>query len=76
MSPRGRSALAPIFNRTYLSKLEKGASYPGLEMILKLARVLGVEPAELLRMGLSRRRQDPKRQIDTPERGTRRAGRF
>ncbi len=37
-------------NRTYLSKLEKGASYPGLEVIAKLASVLGVEPAELLRM--------------------------
>jgi transcriptional regulator with XRE-family HTH domain len=36
-------------NRTYMSKLEKGASYPGLEIIAKLARVLEVEPAELLR---------------------------
>jgi len=36
-------------NRTYMSKLEKGASYPGLEIIGKLARVLQVEPAELLR---------------------------
>jgi transcriptional regulator with XRE-family HTH domain len=33
-----------------LSKLEKGASYPGLEIIAKLATVLGVEPAELLRV--------------------------
>jgi hypothetical protein len=30
-----------------LSKLEKGATYPGLEII---ATVLEVEPAELLRM--------------------------
>ena len=36
-------------NRSYLSKLEKGASYAGLEIIGKLADVLGVEPAELLR---------------------------
>lgn len=37
-------------NRSYMSKLEKGASYPGLEIIGKLADVLRVEPAELLRM--------------------------
>ncbi len=37
-------------NRTYLSKLKKGASYVGLEIIDKLAAVLEVEPAELLRM--------------------------
>ncbi len=37
-------------NRTYLSKLEKGVSYPGLEVIAKLSDVLGVEPAELLNM--------------------------
>jgi transcriptional regulator with XRE-family HTH domain len=35
-------------NRTYLSKLEKGVSYPGVEIIAKLANALGVEPAELL----------------------------
>ncbi len=35
-------------NRTYLSKLEKGVSYPGLEIIAKLADALGVEPAVLL----------------------------
>ena len=35
-------------NRSYMSKLEKGASYPGLEIIGKLAVVLGVEPAEFL----------------------------
>jgi hypothetical protein len=33
-----------------LSKLEKGASYPGLEIIAKLATVLEVEPAELLKV--------------------------
>ena len=37
-------------NRSYMSRLEKGASYPGLEIIGKLATVLGVEPAELLRL--------------------------
>jgi transcriptional regulator with XRE-family HTH domain len=42
-------------NRTYMSKLEKGASYPGLEIIGKLAIVLKVEPAELLRTPQKRR---------------------
>jgi transcriptional regulator with XRE-family HTH domain len=37
-------------NRSYMSKLEKGASYPGLEIIAKLATVLQVEPAELIKM--------------------------
>ena len=37
-------------NRTYISKLEKGMNYPGLEIIGKLAEVLGVVPAELLKM--------------------------
>jgi DNA-binding XRE family transcriptional regulator len=37
-------------NRTYVSKLEKGVSYPGLEIIAKLATVLEVEPAELIRL--------------------------
>jgi hypothetical protein len=36
-------------NRTYLSNLEKGASYAGLEIIGKLAAVLEVEPSELLK---------------------------
>ena len=40
-------------NRSYMSKLEKGASYPGLEIIAKLATVLEVEPAELLRVRAS-----------------------
>jgi transcriptional regulator with XRE-family HTH domain len=42
-------------NRTYMSKLEKGASYPGLEIIGKLADVLEVEPADLLRLPTKRR---------------------
>ncbi|HEY7243819.1 MAG TPA: helix-turn-helix transcriptional regulator [Xanthobacteraceae bacterium] len=33
-----------------MSKLEMGESYPGLEIIGKLAGVLGVEPAELPRL--------------------------
>jgi hypothetical protein len=37
-------------NRTYLSKLEKAVSYPGLEIIAKLATVLECDPAELLRV--------------------------
>ena len=36
-------------NRSYLSKLETGASFVGLEIIGRLAKVLDVEPAELLR---------------------------
>ena len=35
-------------NRSYLSKLEKGAAYPGLEIIGKLADVLGVEATALI----------------------------
>ena len=35
---------------TYLGKPEKGASYPGLEIIAKLATVLEVEAAGVLRM--------------------------
>jgi transcriptional regulator with XRE-family HTH domain len=42
-------------NRTYMSKLEKGGSYPGLEIIGKLAAVLEIEPAELLRLPPKRR---------------------
>jgi transcriptional regulator with XRE-family HTH domain len=37
-------------NRTYMSKLERGGSYPGLEIIGKLAAVLAVEPAEFLKL--------------------------
>jgi transcriptional regulator with XRE-family HTH domain len=42
-------------NRSYMSTLERGATYPGLEIIVKLACVLGVEPAELLRLPAKRR---------------------
>src|ERR1700686_3276909 len=37
-------------NRTYMSKIEKGATWVGLEIIGKLAAVLRVEPAEFLRL--------------------------
>ncbi|TAL04288.1 MAG: XRE family transcriptional regulator [Rhodospirillaceae bacterium] len=41
-------------NRTYMSKLEKAGSYVGLEIIAKLAKVLDVEPAELLKIKKNR----------------------
>jgi transcriptional regulator with XRE-family HTH domain len=46
-------------NRTYISKLEKGVSFAGLEIIGKFAAVLQVEPAELLKLpvGRSKRRK-------------------
>jgi transcriptional regulator with XRE-family HTH domain len=43
-------AYAAEVNRSYLSKLEKGVSYPGLEIIAKLANALDIEAAELLRL--------------------------
>jgi hypothetical protein len=46
MAPRRCSQHAAGVNRTYLSELQKGASYPGLEIIAKLPTVLEVEPAE------------------------------
>jgi transcriptional regulator with XRE-family HTH domain len=42
-------------NRSYMSTLETGASYVGLEIIGKLADVLKVEPAEFLRLPQRRR---------------------
>jgi len=47
-------------NRTYVSKLETGATYVGLEIIAKLADVLGTEPAELLKRAPRRGRQSSK----------------
>ena len=44
-------------NRTYMSKIEKGATWVGLEIISKLAAVLDVEPAELLRLPPRRQRR-------------------
>lgn len=43
-------------NRSYLSKVEKGATYVGLEIIWKLAKALSAEPAELLRLPTKRRK--------------------
>jgi transcriptional regulator with XRE-family HTH domain len=37
-------------NRTYISKLETAATYAGLEIIGKLATVLKVEAADLLKL--------------------------
>ena len=37
-------------NRSYLSRVEKGGPYVGLEVIGKIAEALVVEPAELLRL--------------------------
>jgi len=37
-------------NRTYMSKIEKGSTWVGLEIIGKLAAVLQVEPAEFLKL--------------------------
>jgi transcriptional regulator with XRE-family HTH domain len=48
-------AHAAAVNRSYMSTLERGASYPGLEIIGKLAAVLHVEPAELLKLPPKRR---------------------
>jgi transcriptional regulator with XRE-family HTH domain len=42
-------------NRTYLSKLETARAYAGLEIIGKLASVLEVEPAEMLKRPRKRR---------------------
>jgi len=47
-------AYAADINRTYISKLEKGVNYAGLEIIGKLAMVLAVEPAEFLRLPAAR----------------------
>jgi transcriptional regulator with XRE-family HTH domain len=44
-------------NRTYISKLEKGMSYAGLEVIGKLAAVLETEPAQLLQLPTRTRRR-------------------
>ena len=36
-------------NRTYISKLETGVTWAGLEIIVKLATVLAVDPSALLK---------------------------
>ena len=50
-------------NRTYLSKLEKGASDAGLEIIGKLASVLEVKPADLLELPPRRGRRRSKTEL-------------
>ena len=42
-------------SRSYLSQLERGTFYASLKIIGKLAAVLDVEPAELLRLPSARR---------------------
>jgi len=44
-------------NRSYMSRLEKGATYVGLEIIGKLADVLDVDPAEFLKSPKRRQRR-------------------
>jgi transcriptional regulator with XRE-family HTH domain len=44
-------------SRSYLSQLEKGVFYASLKIVGKLAAVLGVEPAELLRLPPRRHRR-------------------
>lgn len=39
---------AASINRTYVSKLETGATYVGLEIVGRLADALGIEAAELV----------------------------
>ena len=43
-------------NRSYLARIETAQPYVGLEVIGKLAEALEVEPAELLKVRLKRRR--------------------
>lgn len=42
-------------SRSYLSQLEKGAFYASLNIVGKLATVLEIEPAELLKLAPKRR---------------------
>ena len=44
-------------NRTCMSKLEKGGSFVGLELMVKLAKVLEVEPADFLKVAQRRPRR-------------------
>lgn len=46
-------------NRTYVSKLETGVTYVGLEIIGKLADVFDFEPIEFLKRPAKRRRIRP-----------------
>jgi transcriptional regulator with XRE-family HTH domain len=49
-------AHAASINRTYVSKLETGATYAGLEIIGKLAAALEIDAAELLKRPSKRAR--------------------
>jgi transcriptional regulator with XRE-family HTH domain len=44
-------------SRSYLSQLEKGAFYASLKIVGRIAKALGVEPAELLRLPTPQRRR-------------------
>jgi transcriptional regulator with XRE-family HTH domain len=44
-------------NRTYMSKVEKGDTWVGLEIMVKLSGALGVEPADLLQRPPKRSRK-------------------
>jgi transcriptional regulator with XRE-family HTH domain len=46
-------------NRSYMAKIETGKTWVGLEIICKLADVLDVEPADLLRLPPRRGRRSP-----------------
>lgn len=46
-------------SRSYLSQLEKGAFYASPRIIGKLAEVLEVEPADLLRLPTKKRTRGP-----------------
>jgi len=43
-------------SRSYLSQIEKGAFHASLKIVGKLAKTLGVEPAELLKLPTRRRK--------------------
>lgn len=48
-------------NRSYMSRLERGATFVGLEIIGKLAHALGAEPAEFLKLPAKARRRGGSR---------------
>ena len=48
-------------SRSYLSQIEKGKYYASLKIIGRLAEVLEVEPAELLRLGGQRTGEEKKK---------------
>ena len=50
-------------NRTYVGKLEKGTSYPGLEIIAELATVLEVEPGGVEGARVRRNERDPVKRL-------------